>query len=139
MNTRNTERNPPENKETSIKSEEDPFQMILAKLEQKDEDIHDLKLEILSLRDQVKGGNNSHTGPTYTIVHKVNIDLPRFDNENNRDGIRWINKIEKYFEINNIYSDDDKLNVGAMYKDKNACDWMLWWDSTMKEGRLVRD
>ena len=39
----------------------------------------------------------------------------------------------------NIYGDDDKLNVAAMYVDKTTCDWFLWWDSTMKGGRLVRD
>ena len=139
MNTRNTERNPLEKKDASIKSEDDSVQKILVKLEQKDEDIHDLKLKILSLRDQVKGGNNSHTCPTHNIVHKVNIDFPRFDGENNRDRIRWINKIKKYFEMYNIYGDDDKLNVAAMYMDKTACDWFLWWDSSMKGGGLVKD
>ena len=39
----------------------------------------------------------------------------------------------------NIYGDDDKLNVAAMYVDKTTCDWFLWWDSTMKGGILVRD
>ena len=39
----------------------------------------------------------------------------------------------------NIYDDDDKLNIASMYMDKTACDWFLWWDSTMKGGRLVRD
>ena len=87
MNTRNTERNPLENKDASIKLEDDPFQKILENLEQNDEDIHDLELEILSSSDQVKGGNNSHTGPTHNVVHKVKIDLPRFDGENNRDRI----------------------------------------------------
>ena len=139
MNTRNTKRNPLENKDTSIKSAEDPFQKILAKLEKKDEDIRELKLEILSLRDHVKGNNSSHTGPTHNIVHKVKIDLPRFDGESNRDRIRWINKIKKYFEMYNIYGDDDKLNVAAMYMDKTACDRFLWRDSVMKGGRLVRD
>ena len=97
MNTRNTERKLLKNKDTSIKSEDDPNQKILAKLEQKDEDIRDLKLENLSLRDKVKGGNNSHTGPTHNVVHKVKIDLPRFDREINRDGI-FFNKNQR-----NIY------------------------------------
>ena len=39
----------------------------------------------------------------------------------------------------NIYGDDDKLNVATMYMDETTCDWFLWWDSTMEEGRLVRD
>ena len=39
----------------------------------------------------------------------------------------------------NIYGDDDKLNVATMYMDKTACDWLLWWDSAMKGGILVRD
>ena len=117
MNTRNTKRNPPENKDAYIKIEDGPFQKILANLEQKDDDICDLKLEILSLRYQVKGGNNSHVVPTHNIVHKVNIDLLRFDGENNRDRIQWINKIKKYFEMYNIYGDDDKLNVAAKYMD----------------------
>ena len=95
MNTRNTKRNPPENKDASIKSEDDPVQKILENLEQKDEGIRDLKLEILSLRYQVKGGNNSHTCPTHNVIHKVKIDLPRFDGENNPYRIRWINKINK--------------------------------------------
>ena len=50
MNTRNTNRNPMENKDASIKSEDDPFQNILENLEQKDEDIPDLELKILSSR-----------------------------------------------------------------------------------------
>ena len=83
MNTRNTKRNPLEYKGASIKSEDDPVQKILEKLEKKDENIRDLKLEILSLRDQVKGGNNSHTGPTHNAIHKFKIDLPRFDGKNN--------------------------------------------------------
>ena len=116
------ERNPSENKDASIKSEDDPIQKILARLVQKDEDIHDLKLKIQSLRDQVRQGNNSHAGPTHNFVHKVKIDLPRFDGENNQDRIRWINKIEKYFEMYNIYDDDDKLNVATMYMCKIACD-----------------
>ena len=139
MNTRNTERNPLENKDLSIKSKDDQIQKILGKLEQKDKDIRDLKLEIQSLRDQVKGGNNSHIGPTHNVAHKVKFDLPRFDGVNNRDVIQWIYQIEKYFEMYNINGDDDKLNVAAMYMDKTACDWFLWRDSTMKGGRLVRD
>ena len=91
------------------------------------------------MRDQVKGGNNSHIGPTHNVAHKVKFDLPRFDGVNNRDVIRWIDQIEKYFEMYNINGDDDKLNVAAMYMDKTACDWFLWRDSTMKGGRLVRD
>ena len=122
MNTINTERNPPENKDASIKSDDDQVQKILAKLEQKDEEIRDLKLKILSLRDQVKGRNNSHIGPTHNVVHKVKIDLPRFNGKNNRDEIWWINKIEKYFEMYNIYGDDDKLNVATMYMDETTCD-----------------
>ena len=77
MNTRNTERNPPENEDASIKSDDDPVRKILAKLEQK-EDIHDLKLEIQSLRDQVKGSNICDN-----TVHKVKINLPIFDGKNN--------------------------------------------------------
>ena len=88
MNTRNTERYPLDNKDASIKSEDDSIHNLLEKLEQKEEDIQDLKLTIQSLKDQVKGFNNSHTGPTHNLIHKVNIDLPRFDGENNRDEIR---------------------------------------------------
>ena len=54
MNTRNTQRIPLENKDASINSGYDPFQKILENLEKKDEGTHDLKLEILSLRDHVK-------------------------------------------------------------------------------------
>jgi len=75
----------------------------------------------------------------YNFVHKVNINLSRFDGENNQDGIRWINKIEKYSEMCNIYGDNEKLSVLEMYMDKTTCDWFLWWDSTMKGGSLARD
>ena len=57
-------------------------------------------------------------GPTHNVVHEVNINLPRFDGENNRGRIWWIKKTEKYFEKYNIYGDEDKLNVVAMYMDK---------------------
>ena len=39
----------------------------------------------------------------------------------------------------NIYGDDNKLNVAAMYMEKTACDWFLWWDSAIKGGGLIRD
>ena len=38
----------------------------------------------------------------------------------------------------NIYGDEDKLNVVAMYMDKTTCDWFLWWNSAIKGGRLLR-
>ena len=38
----------------------------------------------------------------------------------------------------NIYGDDEKMNVATMNMDKISCDWLLWWASTMKGGRLVR-
>ena len=83
MSIINTERNLPDKKDASIKSEEDPFQKIFTNLKQKDEDIRDLKLEILSLKDRVKGSNISHTSPTHNVIHKLNIDLLRFDRETN--------------------------------------------------------
>ena len=122
MNTRNTKINPRENKDVSIKLEDDPFQKILAKLEQKDEDIHDLKLEILSLTDQGKWGNNSHTGqPTTLFIRSIStyqgsmvkVIKTRFNG---------LAKSKKYFEMYNIYGDDDKLNVAAIYMAKTACD-----------------
>ena len=58
----------------------------------------------------------------YNFLHKVNINLSRFDGENNPEGIRWINKIEKYSEMCNIYGDNDKLSVSEMYMDKTTCD-----------------
>ena len=82
MNTRNTEKNPLENKDVSIKLEEDSIHKLLEKIEQKKEEIQELKLAIKSLKDQVKGFNNSHMGPTHNVFHKVKIDLPRFDGEN---------------------------------------------------------
>ena len=75
MNTRNTERSPSENKYASINSKDDPFQKILENLEKKYEALHNLKLKILSPRDQVKFGNISHIGPTHKVVHKVKINL----------------------------------------------------------------
>ena len=62
----------------------------------------------------------------YIFVHKVKINLPRFDGENNQDGILWINKIEKYSEMCNICGNNDNLSVAEMYIDKTACDWFLW-------------
>ena len=39
----------------------------------------------------------------------------------------------------NICGDNDNLSVAEMYMDKTTCEWLLWWDSTMKGGSLVRD
>ena len=39
----------------------------------------------------------------------------------------------------NICGDNDNLSVVEMYMDKTTCDQLLWWDSTMKGGSLVRD
>ena len=102
---------PLENKDASINSRYDPFQKILENIEQRDEGIHNLNLEILWPRDHIKWGNSSYMLPMYNFIHKVNINLSRFDGENNQDGIRWINKIEKYSEMCNIYGDNEKLSV----------------------------
>ena len=39
--------------------------------------------------------------------------------------------------MHQIYKEDEKINIAAMYLDKSICDWFLWWD--LNVGRLVRD
>ena len=55
---------------------------------------------------------------------KARNSLTKVHGENNQDGI-WINKIGKYYEMCNIYGDNDKLSVSKMYMDKTSCDWFL--------------
>ena len=46
MNIRDMERTPPENKDASIKSDDDLVRKVLENIEKKEKEIHDLKLEI---------------------------------------------------------------------------------------------
>jgi len=71
-------------------------------------------------------------------VHKVKIGITKFNDDDNRDGTQWVSKIKKYFAMHQIYDQDDNINITAMYLDKSACVWFLWWYSK-SGGGLVRE
>jgi hypothetical protein len=111
--------------------------------------------ELLAFKDKYEASKNASKGmsspnsslqPQYSsnmssfnnVIHKVKLDILKFDGEDNREGTRWINKVENYFSMHHISDDDDKINIASMYLEKTTCDWFLWWDSKCRGG-LVRD
>jgi len=100
--------------------------------------VQEIKKEFDPEKDGNKGANNSNMGSFNNVIHKIKIDIPKFDGEDNREGTRWINKVENYFAMYRINDDDDKINIASMYMEKIACDWFMWWDSKCRGG-LVRD
>jgi hypothetical protein len=51
--------------------------------------------------------------------------------------MRWINKIESYFDYRHILDDEEKISIASMHLNKLSCDWFLWWNS--KSQGLARD
>ena len=41
--------------------------------------------------------------------------------------IAWLNKVEEYFNIYNIQSDEDKVKCVSMHMEGYAYNWYLWW------------
>jgi hypothetical protein len=74
-----------------------------------------LKDELKTLKNGNKGmtSPNSHTSfsqphqssnsNTFNgSAHKVTLTIPNFDNEDDRKGTRWIDKIQNYFDCHHI-------------------------------------
>ena len=133
MMTRGSEKKPPEGGESAKKDAE--LNNTITKI------VHGLVptliQEIKKEFDPMKDSNTSYSGSFNNVIHKIKIDIPKFDGENNREGNRWINKVENYFAMYRISDDEDKISIASMYMDKLACDWFMWWDSKCRG--LVRD
>jgi len=61
-------------------------------------------------------------------IHKIKIDIPKFDDEDDHEGIIWINKLERYFDIYQIHNEEEKINIASMHLEILASDWFLWWN-----------
>jgi hypothetical protein len=43
-------------------------------------------------------------------MHKLKINVPRFDGEDDRERTRWINRIKHYFELHQMYNIEKKID-----------------------------
>jgi hypothetical protein len=55
-------------------------------------------------------------------MHKIKIDMRKFDNEDDQEGTRWINKFKQYFEICQIHDEEEKINLVLMHLERSDCD-----------------
>ena len=44
-------------------------------------------------------------------MHKIQIDIPKFDGKNNQEGIIWIDTVDNYLTMHHIYDGNDKINI----------------------------
>ena len=82
--------------------------------------------------------NTANSSSFNNVIHKVKINLSKFDREDKREDTRWMNKIENYLAMHRIDDNDDKINITSMYLKKTTFDWFLWWNGK-KQGGLVSD
>jgi hypothetical protein len=57
------------------------------------------------------------------------LKLSKFD-KNEKQGVAWFNKVEEYFEIYSINSDDKKIKYDFMQLEGDAYNWCIWWKKT---------
>jgi hypothetical protein len=47
-----------------------------------------------------------------------------------KQGVAWFNKVEEYFEIYSINSDNKKIKYDFMQLEGDAYNWCIWWKKT---------
>ena len=59
------------------------------------------------------------------------IELPKFDDET-KQSMAWINKVEESFCIQKIIADDEKIKHASMHLKFCAYNQYMWWNITTK-------
>ena len=60
-------------------------------------------------------GNHQHSHP-----RPPKLDMYKFDASNMAV---WVAQMEQYFSLNDIFEDQNKLHVGALYLDQERWQW----------------
>jgi hypothetical protein len=62
------------------------------------------------------------------FTHKIKMVVPKFDDEDDCEGTRWINKLKHYCDIYQIHDDEEIINLVSMHLERLGCHWFLWWN-----------
>jgi hypothetical protein len=57
---------------------------------------------------------------------KAKIELSKYNGGDNQC-VAWFNKIEDYFHIYDITTDEENVKYASMYLEGTAYNWYLWW------------
>ena len=57
---------------------------------------------------------------------KAKIELSRYNGSEDQC-VSWLNKVEEYFNIYSIQSDEEKVKYASMHMEGYAYNWYLWW------------
>ena len=69
-------------------------------------------------------GNQYH--PYIVYPPKEKIELSKY-NGIEYQCVAWLNKMEDYFNIYNIQSDEEKMKYASMLMEGYAYNWYMWW------------
>lgn len=64
--------------------------------------------------------------PVPTPIHRLKLDVPRFDGS---DPLGWIYKITQFFEYHGT-PDSDKLTIASFYMEGRALAWFQWMNTS---------
>ena len=60
---------------------------------------------------------------------KPKLELSKFKGET-KQSVAWINKVEEFFCIHKILSNDEKFKCVSMQLEGRAYNWYMWWKKT---------
>ena len=66
---------------------------------------------------------------------KPNLELSKFNGETKLSSV-WINKVEEFFSIHNITSDEETIKYTSMQLEDHANNWYMWWKVTTRTTKL---
>lgn len=64
--------------------------------------------------------------PVPTPIHRLKLDVPRFDGS---DPLGWIYKINQFFEYHRT-PDSDKITIASFHMEGRALAWFQWMNTT---------
>jgi hypothetical protein len=62
--------------------------------------------------------------PSYPI--KIKIEIPKYDGQDDREAITWVNKIEGVFAFNPLANELEKILISSLHLEGDAYDWFTW-------------
>ncbi|BAT96603.1 hypothetical protein VIGAN_08357000 [Vigna angularis var. angularis] len=88
-------------------------------------------------QNRVGGGNeNGRTGDRGTEQKpwRKKVELPTFEGE---EPLGWLNRAERFFDIQKVTSDEDKVEIAYVSMEGSAAYWFTFWKAKAKNRSWV--
>jgi len=69
---------------------------------------------------------NPQYQPLMIYPPRAKVELTKYHGDKDQC-VAWLNKVEEYFTIYNISTDEEKVKYASMHLEGNAYNWYMWW------------